>query len=170
MDRFGNLISNIPAGVVTSQLGERGWRLEAGPLSLKGLARTYADAAPGEFLALAGSHGFIEIACAMDNAAHRLQAGVGLTVSIRKAPSAKVKGGSAWGNDRETTGPVRFLVVRRPGWLTRRASSGPGVPGLQVWLHQFRDAGAETEACEFLLVKTSDSMFRLFILIFLYKD
>jgi S-adenosyl-L-methionine hydrolase (adenosine-forming) len=89
VDRFGNLISNIPAGVVTSQLGVRGWRLQAGPLGLKGLARTYADAAPGEFLALAGSHGFVEIACAMDNAAHRLQAGMGLAVSIRKAPAAK---------------------------------------------------------------------------------
>ena len=89
VDRFGNLISNIPAGVVTSQRGERDWRLEAGPLILKGLARTYADAAPGEFLALAGSHGFIEIACAMDNAAHRLQAGVGLTVSIRQSPGPK---------------------------------------------------------------------------------
>ena len=89
VDRFGNLISNIPAGVVTSQLGERGWRLQAGPLNLKGLARTYADAAPGEFLALAGSHGFVEIACARDNAAHRLQAGVGLAVSIRRAPPPK---------------------------------------------------------------------------------
>ena len=89
VDRFGNLISNIPAAVATSQLGERGWRLRAGPLSLKGLARTYTDAAPGEFLALEGSHGFVEIACAMDNAAHRLQAGVGLAVSIRPAPSPK---------------------------------------------------------------------------------
>jgi S-adenosyl-L-methionine hydrolase (adenosine-forming) len=89
VDRFGNLISNIPAAVVASQLGEPGWLLKAGPLSLKGPVRTYADAAPGEFLALAGSHGFVEIACAMDNAARRLQAGVGLAVSIRPAPPAQ---------------------------------------------------------------------------------
>jgi S-adenosyl-L-methionine hydrolase (adenosine-forming) len=88
VDRFGNLISNIPAGVAASRLGERGWRLQAGSLSLTGPARTYADAAPGEFLALPGSHGFIEIACAMDHAAQRLQAGVGLAVSIRKGPPA----------------------------------------------------------------------------------
>jgi hypothetical protein len=69
---------------VTSRLGERGWRLKAGPLGLEGLARTYADAAPGEFLALAGSHGFIEIACAMDNAPRRLQSGVGLAILIYK--------------------------------------------------------------------------------------
>jgi S-adenosylmethionine hydrolase len=40
--------------------------------------------APGEFLALAGSHGFLEIACAMDNAARRLNAAVGLPVKINK--------------------------------------------------------------------------------------
>ena len=59
-------------------------RLQAGPLTLTGLARTYAQAAPGEFLALEGSHGFLEIACAQDNAARRLKAGVGLAVEIRK--------------------------------------------------------------------------------------
>lgn len=84
VDRFGNLVSNIPAREA-SRLAERGWGLTAGPLSLRGLARTYADGAPGEFLALEGSHGFLEIACAMDNAARRLNAGVGLTVEIRKA-------------------------------------------------------------------------------------
>jgi S-adenosylmethionine hydrolase len=84
VDRFGNLVSNIPAAEA-SRLAQGGWCLVAGPLSLRGLARTYADAAPGEFLALVGSHGCLEIACAMDNAARRLQAGVGLAVEIRKA-------------------------------------------------------------------------------------
>ena len=85
VDRFGNLVTNIRVAEVTSRLAEPGWRLKAGTLSLRGLARTYTDAASGEFLALEGSHGFIEIACAMDNAARRLQAGVGLAVEIRKA-------------------------------------------------------------------------------------
>jgi S-adenosylmethionine hydrolase len=84
VDRFGNLVSNLRVAEAASWLGERGWRLRAGPLNLSGLFRTYTDAAPGEFLALEGSHGFVEIACAMDNAAHRLQAGVGLAVEIRK--------------------------------------------------------------------------------------
>jgi len=84
VDRFGNLVTNLRVDEVTSRLAELGWRLKAGPLTLRGLARTYADAAPGEFLALEGSHGFVEIACAMDSAAHRLQAGAGLAVEISR--------------------------------------------------------------------------------------
>jgi S-adenosylmethionine hydrolase len=89
VDRFGNLVSNLPAEELTCRLAGRGWRLQAGPLTLRTLARTYADVAPGEFLALAGSHGFLEIACAMGNAAARLQAGVGLAVEIRLAAAEK---------------------------------------------------------------------------------
>jgi len=84
VDRFGNLVSNIDAGELTSWSGDRDLRLQAGQLTIQGLARTYADAAPGEFLALAGSHGFVEIACARDNAARRLKAGVGLGLEVRK--------------------------------------------------------------------------------------
>lgn len=84
VDRFGNLVSNIPAADLTAWLGEARLHLRVGSLRLQSLARTYTDAAPGEFLALEGSHGFLEIACAMDNAARRLQAGVGLAVEIRK--------------------------------------------------------------------------------------
>jgi S-adenosylmethionine hydrolase len=85
VDRFGNLISNLRVAEVTAWLQEAGLRLQAGPLTLTRLARTYAEVAPGEFLALEGSHGFLEIACAQDNAARRLEAGVGLAVQIRKA-------------------------------------------------------------------------------------
>jgi S-adenosylmethionine hydrolase len=85
VDRFGNLISNLRFAEVADRLKEAGMHLKAGPLTLTGLARTYADVAPGEFLALEGSHGFLEIACALDNAARRLGAGVGLKVEIRKA-------------------------------------------------------------------------------------
>ncbi len=84
VDGFGNLVSNIPAGDLMAWLGEQSLELKAGPLHLQGLARTYADRAPGEFLALAGSHGFIEIACTGNNAARRLKNGVGLPVEIRK--------------------------------------------------------------------------------------
>ena len=41
-------------------------------------------AAPGEFLALEGSHGYLEVACNQDNAARRLGAGLGLAVEIRR--------------------------------------------------------------------------------------
>ena len=85
VDRFGNLISNIRFAQLSAWLEGTGLRLQAGPLTLTGLARTYAEVASGEFLALEGSHGFLEIACARDSAARRLGAGVGLAVEIRKA-------------------------------------------------------------------------------------
>jgi S-adenosylmethionine hydrolase len=52
VDRFGNLISNLRLAQLTAWLAQADMRLQAGPLSLTGLARTYAQAAPGEFLAL----------------------------------------------------------------------------------------------------------------------
>jgi hypothetical protein len=82
VDRFGNLVTNIPGEVLKEWLAGGGLRLQAGPLILTALARTYADAAPGEFLALIGSHGFLEIACRQDHAARRLGAGLGLGVKI----------------------------------------------------------------------------------------
>ena len=63
VDRFGNLVSNVPAERLP-RLVERGWRLQGGPLTLTRLGRTYGEAAPGEMLALVGSHGYLEIACA----------------------------------------------------------------------------------------------------------
>ena len=59
-------------------------RLQAGPLTIQGLDGTYTDVTAGKFLALTGSHGFVEIACAQDNAARRLQTGVGLALKVCK--------------------------------------------------------------------------------------
>jgi S-adenosyl-L-methionine hydrolase (adenosine-forming) len=85
VDRFGNLVSNVRAGDLASWLGGRGFSLQVGVINLTRWSRTYADAAPGEFLALEGSHGLVEIACALDNAARQLNAGVGLTLQISRA-------------------------------------------------------------------------------------
>jgi S-adenosyl-L-methionine hydrolase (adenosine-forming) len=84
IDRFGNLVSNISASELAAWQGQHAVSLQVGALYLQGLARTYTDVAPGEFLALPGSHGFLEIACAMDNAARRLPAGVGQSVELLK--------------------------------------------------------------------------------------
>ena len=84
VDQFGNLVSNVSYGELAAWRGNQAIELQVGPVTIQGLARTYSDVAPGEFLALVGSHGFIEIACAMDNAARRLNAGVGLPVEIRQ--------------------------------------------------------------------------------------
>lgn len=59
VDHFGNAISNVSAELVAH------WprvQVEAGPLVLRGLSTTYADAAPGEPLVLTGSTGFLELA------------------------------------------------------------------------------------------------------------
>ncbi len=87
VDRFGNLVSNVPAADLTAWLGRDRLHLRVGSLLFQGLSQTYTDAAPGEFLALTGSHGFLEIACAQGDAARRLQAAVGLPLEIRKTPA-----------------------------------------------------------------------------------
>jgi len=58
VDRFGNLITNIPNRLCQ----DRPLVLIAGPVALEGLARAYADVPPGRYLALPGSAGFLEIA------------------------------------------------------------------------------------------------------------
>jgi S-adenosylmethionine hydrolase len=84
VDHFGNLVSNVPAAGLRGWLGGRSCQIRVGSVMIPGMARTYADVAPGQFLALEGSHGFLEIACHRDSAARRLAAGVGLVLEIRR--------------------------------------------------------------------------------------
>ena len=86
VDRFGNLVSNIAAGVLHAWLqgAENKFQLQVGRRTLTRLGRTYGEAPPGELLALVGSHGYLEIACAGGSAAVRLQAGTGLRVAVRR--------------------------------------------------------------------------------------
>ncbi len=84
VDRFGNLVSNLEAGAFHSWLQGGNFHLGAGPLTLTRLHHAYGEAAPGEVLALVGSHGFLEIACVRASAAARLKAGVGLALEIRR--------------------------------------------------------------------------------------
>lgn len=57
IDRFGNVITNIPGNYVQKQP----WSVLVGKRKIPG-CRTYGEAKPGEPLALVGSHGWIEIA------------------------------------------------------------------------------------------------------------
>lgn len=84
VDRFGNLVSNLDGAALQVWLGPAAIHLEVGPVTIRRLVRTYADAGPGEFLALIGSHGYLEIACSQGDAARRLGAGVGLILEIRR--------------------------------------------------------------------------------------
>lgn len=84
VDRFGNLVSNVAADVFHAWLKGGDFQLQVGHLTLTRLRRTYGEAAAGEMLALIGSHGYLEIACAGGSAAARLQAGPGLCLEIRR--------------------------------------------------------------------------------------
>lgn len=58
IDRFGNLITNIPADILTDA---RDVRITIGRRIVRALSRSYADAKKGDLLALVGSTGHLEI-------------------------------------------------------------------------------------------------------------
>jgi S-adenosylmethionine hydrolase len=80
VDHFGNLITNIPAEQLQPpnvlQVGRQSFR--------RGFrwVRAYADAAPGTLLALTSSNGMLEVAVAQGNAAERLKATPGTSVTV----------------------------------------------------------------------------------------
>jgi S-adenosylmethionine hydrolase len=85
VDGFGNLISNIKGSNLTAWLAEKSHVVILGSLTVNGLSSTYGDVAAGEFLALVGSHGYLEIACARGHAARRLGMGKGRSLAVVKA-------------------------------------------------------------------------------------
>ncbi|MCT7974125.1 SAM hydrolase/SAM-dependent halogenase family protein [Laspinema olomoucense] len=78
IDRFGNLITNIPGSVVRKKLGS----VAVGDRMIPG-GNTYSDAPKGGSVALVGSHGWVEIAINGGNASYTLQLAVGGTVRVR---------------------------------------------------------------------------------------
>ncbi|MDP3937497.1 MAG: SAM-dependent chlorinase/fluorinase [Deltaproteobacteria bacterium] len=72
-DCFGNLITNLPGGLLAGPAGS--WEAWLGERPLGPLRRTYGDTQPGEALALVGSHGYVEIAVSGDSAARCLGEG-----------------------------------------------------------------------------------------------
>lgn len=83
VDHFGNLISNIPARVLSNEPSKF---ILAGRL-VEGIrwVRTYADGAAGELIGLASSDGFVEIAVVGGNAAQRLNIDAGASVDLAMA-------------------------------------------------------------------------------------
>ena len=68
-DGFGNLVSNIPADLLS---GRSGVQVKVGGQTIDGLSRTFADgdpASPQSLIALSGSHGYLEVAVPRGNAA-----------------------------------------------------------------------------------------------------
>ena len=80
-DHFGNLITDIPAAELPP--GDS-WRVRLRGRALA-VVRTYADAEPGQCVALVGSFGTLELAARDASAAELLGAGPGDLVSIELA-------------------------------------------------------------------------------------
>jgi hypothetical protein len=99
VDRFGNLITNIPGAWLAGE-GAR-WRCRIAGREIAGLRRTYSDAAEGELMLLVSSGDTVEIAVRNGSAAGVL--GVRAPRALEGgSPSA---GGPAWGE------PLRLWLV-----------------------------------------------------------
>lgn len=79
VDRFGNLITNLPATLLGEQ---RSVRIHIGGYRIEGLASSYAHRPPGSLVAVIDSDGFLEIALVNGNAAHKLGLKEGDTVEV----------------------------------------------------------------------------------------
>lgn len=74
VDRFGNLISNVPAGMLSKAPRDSRLRIACGEHETFGLQYTYGDHPPQTLVALVGSGGMLELAIVNGNAAEMLAA------------------------------------------------------------------------------------------------
>ncbi len=81
VDRFGNLITNIP---VEFALECGGFIVGIASREFRGMAASYSALAPHTPAVVAGSSGFLEIAVNQDSAARLLDLGVGARVELSK--------------------------------------------------------------------------------------
>ena len=82
VDRFGNLVTNIPAAMLVEKPGIE---LNIGGRVIKGLSQTYhgnEQSAEGWLVALVGSHGFLEVAVLNRSAALSLGVDVGEPMAV----------------------------------------------------------------------------------------
>jgi S-adenosylmethionine hydrolase len=89
VDRFGNAITNLPGGLVPSDPAGAGVSLGiAGAPRVSRIVRTYADANPGDVVALVGSADLLEVAVSQGSAAERLGLAAGHGVTLELVPGA----------------------------------------------------------------------------------
>lgn len=81
VDRFGNLITNIPAAALAS-FRAQSLSVRIADMALSPLAPTYAALAPGAPVALIGSWRTLEVAVRDGSAADQLRAGIGACVTV----------------------------------------------------------------------------------------
>jgi S-adenosylmethionine hydrolase len=81
IDRFGNLVTDIPEGLVA---GRSGLIVHVAGRDIEGLSATYAEGAG--LLAIIGSLGYLEVSVTGGSAARTLGVGIGDAVSVRRSP------------------------------------------------------------------------------------
>ena len=82
IDRFGNLISNIPEALIKEALNLSQLRIYVGNTILKNIVLTYSDVPDGEPAAYIGSSGTLEVAINKGNAKEMLGVEKGAQISI----------------------------------------------------------------------------------------
>lgn len=81
-DRFGNIVTDLERDLVTGLGKGRGIHVVLGPERIRRFGCTYADAPPGEALALFASSDHLEIAVNHGNAAERFGVHAGQSVEV----------------------------------------------------------------------------------------
>jgi S-adenosylmethionine hydrolase len=91
-DRFGNLRTNIPGKEIVAAASSRRctsetplppWTVEIGSVKINGISSYFAETPTGQFCAVIGSHGHLEIAMNQGNAQLKLNALRGTPVIVR---------------------------------------------------------------------------------------
>lgn len=82
-DRFGNLLTNLAAGVVPAD--RTNLAIELGSLRITRFCRYYAEAPEGELFAIVGSSGLLELA--LNRGSAREQTGIAPGMQFRLAPN-----------------------------------------------------------------------------------
>jgi S-adenosylmethionine hydrolase len=82
VDRFGNLVTNIPRALVDRLTGRGAIRIVAGATAVDTLVETYAGVGPGAICALFGSTDHLEIAKNGGSAAEQLGLAAGAMVEV----------------------------------------------------------------------------------------
>lgn len=82
IDRYGNLVTNIPASLIESHRATRGFKIYVGNTILKAVSESYSEVPDGEPVAIIGSSGMLEIAINKGNAEEMLGIEKGAPVSL----------------------------------------------------------------------------------------
>ena len=82
VDSFGNLVTNIDAGMLRRVPPDRPLRVAVDEREVEGICSTYGEQPSGTLIALVGSTGRLELAVVNDNAAAMFGVQVGAPVSV----------------------------------------------------------------------------------------